>query len=237
MLEGRILHAKALGNALMKSGLSYSERADAAMWMTTGVIAMTVAGFALWGPFELDARSFLPPAASTALLAAAGWFYRSIRGEERLGAILSSTAHIIAFAAVAAPLSYIAATAGFPLQDATLEAWDRSLGFEWREMLTFVASRPLLQNVLLVAYSSFAVQTVTTVLALGIAGQLNRLSTFIGAFVATTLVIIAASAIYPAAGPWLFFIRRAPMVSCRRRRTVGRCSWDYATARCIPSTD
>jgi hypothetical protein len=189
----------------MKSGLSYSERADAATWMTTGVIAMTVAGFALWGPFELNVRSFLPPAASTALLAAAGRFYRSIRREERLGAILSSTAHIIAFAAVAAPLSYIAATAGFPLQDATLEAWDRSLGFEWREMLSFVASRPLLQNVLLVAYSSFAVQTVTTVLALGIAGQLNRLSTFIGAFVATTLVIIAASAIYPAAGPWLFF--------------------------------
>jgi hypothetical protein len=39
------------------------------------------------------------------------------------------------------------------------------------------------------------------VLALGIVGQLNRLRTFIGAFVATTLVIIAASAIYPAAGP------------------------------------
>jgi hypothetical protein len=42
------------------------------------------------------------------------------------------------------------------------------------------------------------------VLALGIAGQLTRLSTFIIAFVATTLVIIAVSAICPAAGPWLF---------------------------------
>ena len=145
-------------------------------------------------------RSFLLPAAATALLAAGGWFYRSIRNEERLGAILSSTAHIIAFAAVAAPLSYIAATSGFPLQDATLEAWDRHLGIDWTEVLTFVASRPGLQNVLLVAYSSFALQTVTTVLVLGIAGQLARLSTFINAFVATTLIIIAVSAVYSGSG-------------------------------------
>lgn len=43
-----------------------------------------------------------------------------------------------------------------------------------------------------------------TVLVLGIAGQLARLNTFIAAFVATTLVTIAVSAVYPAAGPWLF---------------------------------
>ncbi|MGZ5875755.1 MAG: phosphatase PAP2 family protein [Bradyrhizobium sp.] len=188
----------------MKSGLSCLARANVAVWMTIGVIAIADAGFALIGPFELNARSFLLPAAATALLASGGWFYRSIRNEERLGAILSSTAHIIAFAAVAAPLSYVAATAGFALQDATLDAWDRSLGIDWTELLTFIASRPLLQNVLLVAYSSFALQTVTTVLVLGIAGQLTRLSTFIGAFVATTLVTIAVSAVYPAAGPWLF---------------------------------
>ena len=188
----------------MKSGLSCLERADVAVWTTIGVIAIAVAGFASIGPFELNARSFLVPATATFLLAAGGWFYRSVRNEERLGAILSSTAHIIAFAAVAAPLSYIAASSGFPLQDAALEAWDRQLGIDWTEVLTFVSSRPGLQNVLLFAYSSFALQTVTTVLVLGIAGQLVRLSTFINAFVATTLIIIAVSAVYPAVGPWLF---------------------------------
>jgi PAP2 superfamily protein len=188
----------------MKSGHDYLQRADAAVWMTIGVIALTVVGFALLGPFELNLRSFLIPATSTALLAAGGWFYRSVRNEPRLGASLTSTAHLIGFAAVAAPLSYIAATAGFPLQDATLEAWDRHLGIDWTQVLNFVSSRPGLQFVLLFAYSSFALQTVTTVLALGLAGQFTRLSTFIGAFVATTLITIAVSAIYPAAGPWLF---------------------------------
>jgi hypothetical protein len=188
----------------MKSGHDYLQRADAAVWMTIGVIALAVAGFVLLGPFELNLRSFLLPATAAALLAAGGWFYRSVRNETRLGATLSSTAHIVGFAAVAAPLSYIAAASGLPLQDATLEAWDRHLGIDWTELLSFVSSRPGLQYVLFFAYSSFALQTLTTVLVLGLAGQLTRLSTFINAFVGTTLVTIAVSAICPAAGPWLF---------------------------------
>ena len=188
----------------MKSGHDHLKRADAAVWITIGVIAMTDMGFALLGPFELDWHSFWIPGAVTALLAAGSWFYRSVRRDQRLGAILSSTAHIIGFAAIGAPLSYIAATAGFPAQDAALEAIDRHLGVDWAQLMTFVSLRPQLQLVLSLAYSSFALQTLTTVLALGIAGQLTRLSSFITAFIATTLVIIAISAICPAAGPWLF---------------------------------
>jgi hypothetical protein len=188
----------------MKSAHEYLQRADATVWITIGVIAIVDGVFALLGPFELDWRSFLIPATATALLGLGGWFYRSVRDEGRLGAILSSTAHIVGFAAVAAPLSYVAAASGFALQDATLEAWDRHLGFDWTELMTFVSLRPHLQHVLFFAYSSFALQTVTTVLVLGLAGQLARLNTFIGAFVATTLITVAVSAVYPAAGPWLF---------------------------------
>jgi PAP2 superfamily len=189
---------------MMQSGHDDLQRADAAVWITIGIIAVAVLGFALFGPFELDWPSFLIPGAVTALLAAGGWFYRSVRRDPRLGAILTSTAHIIAFAAVGAPLSYVAATAGFPLQDAALEAIDRRMGIDWAQLMTFVSLHPGLQLVLSLAYSSFAVQTLTTVLGLGVAGQLTRLSSFIAAFVATTLVIIAISAICPAAGPWLF---------------------------------
>lgn len=188
----------------MRSDHDHLRHADAAVWITIGVIAIAVAGFALLGPFALNLRSFVLPATSTVLLAVCGWFYRSVRREDRLGAILSSTAHIIGFAAVAAPLSYIAAASNFPLQDKTLEAWDRLLGIDWTQVLTFVSSRPGLQYILFIAYSSFALQTLATVLVLGLAGQLTRLSTFINAFVGTTLVTIALSAVFPAAGPWLF---------------------------------
>jgi len=179
-------------------------RADVAVWTVIGLSAAVIAGFALWTSFEIAWRSFVAPASVTTMLTIGSWFYRSARSEQRLGAILASTAQIIGFAAVAAPLSYIAAAAGFPLQDATFDAWDRYLHFDWMQMMTMISLHPGVQWILLLAYFSFAVQTVTTVLALGITGQLDRLSTFIVAFVCTTLITIAASAVYPAAGPWLF---------------------------------
>ena len=188
----------------MTSEHNQVRRAEAAVWMVIGLMAIVIAGFALLTSFEIAWRSFLAPAILAPLLASGGWFYRSVRNEQRLGAILASTAQIIGFAAVAAPLSYIAAAAGFALQDMTMDAWDHDLQFDWMQMVMFISSYPLLQLVLLLAYSSFALQTVTTVLALGIAGQLDRLGIFVTAFVCTTLVTIAVSAVYPATGPWLF---------------------------------
>jgi hypothetical protein len=198
---------------VMKSVDDHLLRADVAVWMAIGLIAVGIGGATLLTPFQIELRSFLAPATSAALLAIGGWFYRSVRNEERLGAILSSTAQIIGFAAVGAPLSYLAAAAGFPLQDATLDAWDRHLHFDWTEMMTFISLRPGLQRILSFAYASFALQTVTTVLALGIAGQLARLSTFITAFVCTTMITIAVSVVCPAAGPWLFLDIRPAMAN------------------------
>jgi membrane-associated phospholipid phosphatase len=178
--------------------------ATAAAWITIGAIGAAVLAFGLLGPFEIEWRSFLLPVSATVLLATCGWYYHAIRNEERLGAILTATAQIVGFAAVTAPLSYVAAAAGFPVQDALLETLDRRLGVDWQEMVMFLSRHDGLQRLLLFAYSSFALQTVTTVLILGVAGQLVRLSTFIGAFIATSLVTVAVSAVCPATGPWLF---------------------------------
>jgi hypothetical protein len=178
--------------------------ADAAVWITIGAGAIVIITASLLTPVRIEWHSFLAPGSTAALLAAAGWWYRTRRNDARLGAVINCTAQIIGFAAVAAPLSYIAATAGFPLWDATLNAWDRQLHFDWTQAMTFVATHPVLRIVLFLAYSSFAVQTITTVMALGIAGQLERLSAFVSAFVCTTLITIVGSAIFPAAGPYLF---------------------------------
>ena len=179
--------------------------ADLAIWGTIGLIGLTMIGATFVTALRLDWRSFLAPVSCGVLIAAAGWFYRFIRNEPRLAAVLNSTAQIIAFAAVGAPLSYLAATAGFPLQDALFDSWDREwLHLDWSSIMQFVAEKPNLRLVLLLAYSSFALQTVTTVFALGVAGRLARLSTFIVAFISTTLITIAVSAIFPAVGPWVF---------------------------------
>src|SRR5947199_6989839 len=179
-------------------------RANAAIWLTIGVVAIAVAGAPLLTGVEIAWHTFLVPALLTLLLTLGGLYYRTVRGEYRLGAILGSTAQIIGFAAVAAPLSYIAALPGLALQDTTFAAWDHHLHFDWMQMMRFISSHDGLQHVLGFAYSSFELQSVTTIMALGIAGQLDRLTGFVAAFVVTTLITIALSAVYPAAGPWLF---------------------------------
>ena len=180
-------------------------RADLAIWGTIGLIGLVVIGATLVAPLRIEWRSFLVPVSCGALIAAAGWFYRAIRHEPRLAAVLNSTAQIIAFAAVGAPLSYIAARAGFPLQDALFDSWDRNwLQLDWTPLMQMIAERPNLRFVLMLAYSSFAVQTVTTVFALGVMGRLASLKTFIAAFISTTLITIAISAVLPAVGPWVF---------------------------------
>ena len=181
-------------------------RAALAIWGTIGLIGLTMIAATCVTALQIEWRSFLAPVSCGALIAAAGWFYRSVRREPRLGAVLTSTSQIIAFAAVGAPLSYLAATAGFPLQDALFDSWDRQwLHLDWSSMMQFIAARPSLRLVLLLAYSSFAVQTVTTVFALGVAGQFARLTTFVVAFISTTLITIAISAVLPAVGPWVLF--------------------------------
>ena len=224
----------------MKSGHDYLQRADAAVWITIGVIAMAITGFALLGPFELDLRSFLVPGAVTALLAAGGWFYRSVRREKRLGAILSSTAHIIGFAAVGAPLSYVAATTGFPLQDAALDAIDRQLGIDWTQLMTFVSLHPGLQLVLSLAYSSFALADIDDG-----AGAWNRRSTHKTKFVHRCLRRnhprhhrhFRGLSRQPGRGSSSKSSRRAPTVSCRCHQAAGRRFLHCATARCTPSME
>ena len=180
-------------------------RADLAIWGTIGLIGLTVIAATFCTPFRIEWHSFLAPVSCGVLIAAAGWFYRSVRNEPRLAAVLIATSQIIAFAAVGAPLSYLAARSGFPLQDALFDSWDRTwLRLDWSSLMQVVAERPNLRLVLLLAYSSFAVQTVTTVFSLGVAGRFARLTTFIVAFIATTLITIAVSAFLPAVGPWVF---------------------------------
>src|SRR5215467_2317079 len=133
--------------------------AFSAAWITIGVVALVVLAFDLFGPFELEWRTFIVPATATALLAGTGWYYGAIRREQWLGAILTSTGQIVGFAMVAAPLSYLAAAPTLPLQDAMLDALDRRLGIDWQSMISFISHYSGLQHVLLLAYGSFAVQT------------------------------------------------------------------------------
>ena len=48
--------------------------------------------------------------------------------------VLGGTAQIVLITAVMTPLTYVAASANLPMQDANLLAIDRALGFDWAPM-------------------------------------------------------------------------------------------------------
>jgi PAP2 superfamily len=175
---------------------------DRIVWIVIAAVTASVMFSGAIGPFEIEWHSFSKAVLIGILLVSVSWFYLSIRKDARLAEALMSAAQIIAFAAVAAPLSYVGACAAFPLWDTQLAALDHSLGLEWKTWLAVMNDFPLLHTVLAGAYASFAVQTTTTVVCLAIAGRGLRLRVFLLSFMLTTLVTIAISAVMPAQGEW-----------------------------------
>lgn len=179
-----------------------SKHADRIIWIAVAATAAVVLTVAMLGPLRIEWISFWKPALVTVLLILMSRFYTTVRKDEALASALVGAAQLIAFAAVAAPLSYVAASAALPLWDSELAALDRRLGFDWMSWLGAMNAAPLLHRTLALAYGSFALQTTAIVLVLAAAGHALRLRVFMLSFVLTTLLTIGVSTLMPAQGVW-----------------------------------
>lgn len=181
-------------------------RLDRTIWALIAVIAGVVLTAPLFTNFNLEWLTFAGPAAAVAVLCAGALVYRRWRPEPRLATALECTAQLVAFTAVGAPLSYLAAAAGgmFPLQDAMFEAADRALGFDWHGMLSWMNERKDAHVAFSLAYMSFTFQASMTVLALAFCGRHVQLRVFMLALALSALVCIAISVVVPCEGIWGF---------------------------------
>jgi membrane-associated phospholipid phosphatase len=179
-----------------------ADRLDRLVWALTAAVAAVVALAAVPGHFVIAWNTFLVPGCAFIALLAGAWFYRHHRFDPKLASALGGTAQIAAFAAVGAPLSYIAASAGLPLQDQLFDAADRALGFDWPALLAWMNTHTTLHSVFCAAYLSFTAQATTTVLALSFTSRLIELRVFMLAFIFAALFTIAVSALLPAQGVW-----------------------------------
>jgi membrane-associated phospholipid phosphatase len=177
-------------------------RSDSVIWSTIAAMAATVIFSGTVSTFVVVWSSFVKAALVSGLLIVASLFYRKIRKDQPLAEALCGASQIIAFASVAAPLSYIAASASLPLWDTQLAEWDDKLALNWMAWLEFMNAAPFLHAITKVAYGSFAVQTTLVVMALGLARRALHMRIFILALCATTLVVIGISALVPAQGEW-----------------------------------
>jgi PAP2 superfamily len=178
------------------------EGLDRLIWAVIVLVAVFVVTALLLSNFHLAWQTFAAPALACSTLLAGGWFYSRWRADARLASGLFSTAQLVAFAAVAAPLSYIAASANLPLCDAALDTMDRALGFDWKALLAWMNTAPFLYRVLRPIYLSLTLQMTTVVLCLAFSGRHLWLRTYTLAFLCAALVCIAISAALPAAGAW-----------------------------------
>jgi len=180
-------------------------RLDGLIWALVALVAVLVLTVSAARGFTVEFRSFAAPGLTCLLLVLGARFYRDRRNEPKLASALESTAQIMAFAAVAAPLSYVAASLGLPLQDAMFDSLDRALGLNWRSMFAFIERWPEFSSFLRVMYLSLTVQMTAVVLLLGFTGRLPWLRVYMLAFVFATLTTIALSTVLPAEGVWLHY--------------------------------
>ncbi len=180
-------------------------RLDGIIWALVAAVAGLELLAVYFGGFTLVLRSYAAPGATCLLLMLAARFYRGRRSDPNLASALESTAQIAAFAAVAAPLSYVAASLGLPMYDAAFDSMDRALGFDWRAMLAVMQSWPGLHQAMRAIYLSLTLQMTAVVLLLGFTGRLAWLRVYTLAFILAALVTIAISAVLPAEGVWLHY--------------------------------
>jgi membrane-associated phospholipid phosphatase len=180
-------------------------RLDGIIWALVAAVAGLELLAVAFDGFTLVARSYGAPGVTCLLLMLAARYYGGRRSDPNLSSALESTAQIAAFAAVGAPLSYVAASLGLPMYDAAFDNMDRALGFDWRALLTVMQSWPGFHFAMRVIYLSLTLQMTAVVLLLGFTGRLAWLRVYTLAFIFAALVTIAISAVLPAEGVWLHY--------------------------------
>ena len=184
-------------------------RLDGIVWAIIGAVAVAVLIATVVSDFHLVWRSFLPGGAAVALLLAGHWIYSTRRPDARLANALAVTAQIIAFGAVGAPLSYVAASFDLPLQDRWTDGADRFVGPDWNALLHWTQAHAGLHPLFSLLYLSLLPQTVGVVLILAVAQRFGQMRVFILATIFATLIAIALATAVPAAGVWGYYHLRA----------------------------
>ena len=123
-------------------------RLDRLIWVIVAIVAVIVVTAPLVSHFQIGWDTFIAPVLACTILWTGGRFYAHWRRDPRLASALLCTAQVIAFAAVGAPLSYIAATANAPLWDHGLAVIDRALGLDWKALLGWMNASPAIYALL-----------------------------------------------------------------------------------------
>ncbi|MBV9747215.1 MAG: phosphatase PAP2 family protein [Acetobacteraceae bacterium] len=122
------------------------------------------------------------------------------RGDPQVVFVLGSTAQLALVIVLMGPLTYVAAGANFPMQDASLHALDLALGLDWRAYMAYVNDHPLLAAWLSAGYAMIKWPILAIPVVLAMTGRYRRLQEFTLAFSLALIITTVVSAMVPAIG-------------------------------------
>jgi len=175
-------------------------------WVPLGLMALAlVLAMALTGLSIKITSTPLPIGMAAAYV---GYAYHkahwATKRDPRVIFILGSTGQILLIPVLMTPMTYVAASANFPLVDAPLMALDRALGLDWMAQFNFIFSHHALLYCTVLAYGMIGWQVFGVPIVLGATRRYRRLQEFTLAFAIALVVTTVISAFMPAMGTYDF---------------------------------
>jgi len=150
---------------------------NAASWVMLALLALWLAALEFIAPVPIALRGLIPMIGACGTLGFVAHYYRAIRPVQEFEAMCVSLAQVLLFSGIGICLSYLVARNDGPLWDATLESWDKAIGFDWIAMMQSLDRSPLTVKVLSIAYTSLIPQIIIVVCALGFMRRIWALRT------------------------------------------------------------
>lgn len=133
-------------------------------------------------------------------------------------------------------LTFLASTAGMPLQTELFAAADRVIGFSWIEWANFVRARPWLEWITAKAYVSYAVQPYLALILIAYFGSVRRNAQLMVATLIALAITIVISALIPAVEPAHAYGFKTPAWEAHEALRAGqRSDLPYVGIICFPS--
>ena len=126
----------------------------------------------------------------------------SARSRPWIFSMLTGIAQMIVVVAVMTSMTYIAAAATFPMQDARLLAFDRAIGFDFRAFVAYVNARDWLIGILAAGYRAISWPILLNVVVLSLAGRYLQTGKFVLAFLIALLATTCITVFVPAIGAY-----------------------------------
>ena len=152
------------------------------------------------GHFSLDLAAYLQLALMSAGLMAGAAFYRTMRPEPQLAAMLFGAGFLCAFSAGASVLNYFLLTVAGERIDPVLVQADHMLGFDWYNMMVRMGDHPYLNEVFFLVYNLVLPQMAILLIALAWNGHVEKLYRYCLAVAVGALIAIFIWTMMPSFG-------------------------------------